>query len=704
MELGGPWHAIVADDDRRRTWLDEAAEASEGEWGDVAVPGHWRSCAAFGETDGPLLFRTRFEHDRAAPDERDWLCFEGLFYQGDVWLDGAYVGDTEGYFFPHTFEITEALAARTEHTLGVEVTCSPQPDLTAKRNITGAFQHAESSDPDANPGGIWRPVRIEQTGPVRIRHLRVLCRDANATRAQVSFRAVLDATDATEITLRSTVGDTEAVDQRRLATGENQVEWTVRVNDPELWWPHALGDQPLHDVVVEVTPHPPGQTGLPAEAPVSHRVTRRIGLRQVALRAWVLQVNGERMFVKGASQGPTRTALAEASSTEVASDVALAKEANLDLLRVHSHVGRPELYDAADAAGVLLWQDFPLHRGYSRTIRKQAQRQAREMVDLLGHHPSVVVWCGHNEPLAIAAGPGADGDLTSSGVRYLAAQELPTWNKTLLDRSVKRAIDRADGTRPVIAHSGVLPHPPLLDGTDSHLSFGWHHGDERDLAGFARLVPRQVRFVGEFGAQAVPDSADFADPERWPDLDWDRLARTHGLQGATFDERVPPADHPSFDAWRRASQAYQADLIRHHVETLRRLKYHPTGGFALFCFADSRPAISASVLDHQRVPKAGYAALRDACRPMIVVADRLPAEVVGGHTLALDVHLVSDLRAAVDDVVVDATVSWTGGEQHWRFGGDVAPDTVVRVGTLPIEVPDAPGPLGLELVLTGGVP
>ena len=39
-----------------------------------------------------------------------WLTFDGLFYQGDVWLDGAYLGDTEGYFAPHTFEVTDALA------------------------------------------------------------------------------------------------------------------------------------------------------------------------------------------------------------------------------------------------------------------------------------------------------------------------------------------------------------------------------------------------------------------------------------------------------------------------------------------------------------------------------------------------------------------------------------------------------------------
>ena len=36
---------------------------------------------------------------------------DGVFYTSDVWLDGTYLGDTEGYFFPHAFEVTDALAA-----------------------------------------------------------------------------------------------------------------------------------------------------------------------------------------------------------------------------------------------------------------------------------------------------------------------------------------------------------------------------------------------------------------------------------------------------------------------------------------------------------------------------------------------------------------------------------------------------------------
>ena len=50
----------------------------------------------------------------------------------------------------------------------------------------------------------------------------------------------------------------------------------------------------------------------------------------------------------------------------------------------------------------------------------------------------------------------------------------------MLDAAVKRALEKADGTRPVIPHSGVLPHPGS-DGTDTHLYFGWYHGDERDF-------------------------------------------------------------------------------------------------------------------------------------------------------------------------------------------------------------------------------
>jgi beta-mannosidase len=691
VDLGGGWRAAIADEDLRRAFTDPSFD--DEAWDLIRVPGHWQSATAFADTDGPVLHRTRFEHPAAKDGQRTWLTFDGLFYQGDVWLDGAYLGDTEGYFLPHTFEVSEQIASRSEHTLAVEVTCAPQNDRSAKRNFTGVFQHWDCLDPTWNPGGIWRSVRVESTGPVRIRDLRVLCRDATPERAVVVLRANLETVEQRTATVRSSVGDVDHELTQSLAAGENHIEWTVNVEQPDLWWPWALGDQPMADVTVEAW----------VDDALSHRRTVRTGLRRVELKDWICSLNGERIFLKGSNHGPTRMALADATAVELARDVELAKDAGLDFLRVYAHITRSEFYDAADAAGLLLWQDMPLQWGYARGLRKQAIRQSRYAVQVLGHHPSIAIWCGHNLPMALDVQPGREFSSGKAGAAF-AAQMLPTWNKSILDRSIKRALEHSDGTRPVIAHSGVLPHPPQLDGTDTHLYFGWYWGDERDLPRLCASMPRLVRFVSEFGAQSVPVDARFCEPDRWPNLDWEQLRDRHALQKENFDKYVPPVDFATFEEWREASQRYQATVVKHHIETLRRIKYRPAGGFAQFCFADALPAVTWSVLGHDRQPKLAYGALASACQPVIVVADRLPAAVRPGDSLALDVHVVSDLRRPLEDCVVNARATWTGGQEEWQFGGRVEPDECVRVGRVRLEVPDAPGPLALTLELEGPAP
>ena len=689
------WRAAVADEGLRRTYPD--TDFDDAGWEPVRVPGHWRSTPAFADHDGSVLYRTAFDTpkpfgsgaERAADaDEprRSWLVLDGIFYTSDVWLDGAYLGDTEGSFFPHEFEITGSLDAQAEHTLALEVSCRPEGDLAARRNLTGVFQHSDVVAPGWNPGGIWRPVRLEQTGPVRIRHFRALCRDANEDQASVFVRAVLDTIEARTVELVSwfsihVPGPTDPRLPRQhlehhhiqpLAAGENRVEWTLPVLRPRLWWPHALGDQPLYDLHVEVRVHGAGETGDRPELVSDQRVTR-LGLRRVEMHNWVFSVNGERLFLKGSNLAPTRQDLAAASPAEIARDIGLARQANLDLLRVRAHVGRPELYDAADEAGVLLWQDLPLRGRYHRSARKQARRQTRELIDLLAPHPSVLVWCGHDDP--------SGTDDSARFMRAVLKQALPSYNTSVLDHSIKAVIEKIDPSRPVIAHSGVFPHPPQLDGTDTHLWFGWRYGDDSDLARVLRWWPRLARFVSAFGTAAA----------------------TGDVEG----------------------EQRQADLVRHHVETLRRLKYSPTGGFAQFSFADAHVHAagvpSTAVLDHDRRPRLAFAALRDACRPVIIVADGLADVVVPGERLRLDIHVVSDARIAHDDMVVRAHLSQVENAgantaagapsgpgqptptpplaRTWSWHGDVPSDSCIRIGTIETVAPDGAGDLVLRLDL-----
>jgi beta-mannosidase len=689
VEISGIWRAAEADDDLRRGAI--GLDTDDSAWEEIDVPGHWRNHPKFAASDGPLLYRNRYTAPEPGSGRRRWVTLDGIFYQADVFLDGAYLGDAEGYFTPHTFDITALSGFGDEHVLAIEVACSPQPGPRNKRNITGVFQHWDGIDRNWNPGGLWRPVLLYDTGPVRVDRFRVLCRDADSTRAHVLFYARLDCDDRRRVRVRTLVGGRPIAEaERSLAGGLNDVSWNLDIENPALWWPRSLGDQPLTEMSIEVM----------VDGELSDRRQRRTGLREVAWNEWVCSINGERLFLKGANLLPTRAGLADATPVAMRRDIELAVDAGLDVLRVHGHIAPRPLYDAADELGVLLMQDFPLLWGYARSVRGQAVDQARAAVDQLGHHPSIVSWTAHNDPAAVAI--GIEGDTPRSRLRYLTAHQLPSWNKTILDRWVKRSFEKSDPTRPCIAHSGVLPHLPQLDGTDSHFYFGWYHGDVRDLDRLVSRIPRLFRFLSEFGAQAVPETADFIDPAQWPDLDWDMLAERHGLQRWVFDDRVPPDQFATFGEWRHATQVYQAELLRHHIEALRRLKYRPVGGFALFSFNDPGPVVSFSVLDHERVPKLAYDVVRRACAPVVVIADRPPDFVAAGDDLRLDVHAVSDLHVDVDPAVIDVVASWAGGERRWRFGGVVPADECVKVGTISLSIPDTLGALTIDLTLTAG--
>ena len=693
MELSGVWLASAADDDVRRNGI--GLDTDDSDWEPIRVPGHWQDHGAFATSEGPIMYRHAFTAPPPAEGRRRWITLDGIFYQADAWLDGAYLGDPEGYFTSHTFDVTALSGLGEQHVLAVEVTCSPQATAKGRRNITGVFQPPVGIGSNSNPGGIWRPVHLYDTGPVRIDRLRVICRDADSRRAHLRIATRLDSDRLSPVTMRTFI-DGSCVDEQRqsIAAGENVFEWTVDIRDPELWWPRVLGPQPLIDVAVEVV----------VDGEVSDRRRRRTGLRQITWDNWICWVNGERIFLKGANILPTSALPANATSDAIRADLDAVIELGLDAVRVHGHIADRALYAAADEKGILLLQDFPLQWGHARSVRQQAVEQARAAVDALGHHPSIALWNAHDDPSATDAAvaePGWGGRL-----RTLATQQLPSWNKSILDRWVKRSFERADSSRQVVAHSGVVPHLPQLDGTDSHLWFGWRHGDAEDLADFAARLPRMVRFVSEFGSDSPPARAEFIDEQlqsyEWPSLDWDRMSSEHGYQREVFERSFPPVDYDSYEEWRDTLQYYQAHVLKVQIETLRRLKYRPTGGFCFSTLNDSVAAISSSVLDHERRPKIAYEVVAAACRQVLVVADQPTEEVITGDLLDLDVHVVSDRREPLDFAVVDAVATWPGGEQRWRFGGAIPADDVVKVGRIRLAVPAAAGPLTLDLTLTSG--
>jgi beta-mannosidase len=717
LDLSGTWRAAVLQDDETRlaasvTGFDDA------DWAELPVPGHWRASPAFADNDDPVTYRVRFSMVPPADGERSFLDLDGVMAASDVWLDGTYLGDTTGYAIPHGFEITHLARASADHVLMIEVGFEPV-GTGATRDLSGSFGRSALFGEGHNPGGISRPVLAHTTGPVRIEHSRLRCLDADETSATLLVRVVLDADEARTVTLRTWVdpagtqarsAGSELVEIERehpLAAGENRIEYTVPVPSPDLWWPRSLGDQPLYDVGVEVV----------IDADVSDSCEWRTGLRTVEMVDFITSINGRRLFLKGISLGPTSLHPGDEPAGAIIGDLHVAATAGIDFVRVHGHLAHDDLYAEADRLGLLVWQDLPLQWTMQRSMRSPSRRLARAAVDRLAHHPSVFLWSAHQEPWL-----GDPRTWRSEGtdarrrhrVRMLSAQFLPSWNRTILDHAVAEILDTSDGTRPVLAHSGVWPHLPQLAGTAAHLWPGWRWGTTADLARLLRWWPRLGRFVAEFGAQAPGDDLELLESSgEWPALDWVAISRETALELPSMRDQVPPGAYADPTEWAVAARAHQAEVVRSHVETLRRLKYRPTGGFAAFALADPVPGITAALHDHDRIPKPAWFAFTEACAPVIVVIDPPPATVHRGQRLRLDVHVVNDRHEPVEDLRAIVTTTVEGGsgtEKRVGWAGEVGADAVSRVGVVTVEVPDdaattpAAGPvrwLRIETVLTG---
>lgn len=677
LDLSGRWRVGIADEDLRRRWYSD--EFDDSTFDEIDVPGHWRSAPAFGDNDDPLLYRRRFTTLTPEAGARAWLDLWGVCSQGDVWLDGDYLGNTDGAWVPHRFEVTDALATRNEHTLAVEVTSPPLGDPANKRSLLGTWQDGPYVTPGWNPGGIWRPVTVHRTGAVAVRSHRVLCTAANEQRATVTVRCVLDAARPGDVTIRTTVDGVDDERNQTLAGGENVVTWSVDIDDPDLWWPAGLGDQHLVDVTVEIlTPTATGDG-----ATTSDGFTRRCGLRQVALDDWILTVNGERLFVRGVLLPPAAEELGTAPDERFTDQIAAAQHTGCNLVRVHAHISMDALYRAADDTGMLVWQDLPLYRGQHRGVRRTAIATAEAMVDRLGAHPSIILWCAHDEPDAAAIDP----QRRTGFLQRLAAHELPNWNRSVLDPSVRRVLTGADPSRPVVGSSGTWPRPPALSGTDTHLELGWSEGHPEDLARIARGIPRAVRFVQITPSPAWATDPDAHDTATWPETDLGVYTAGSTVDTEVLLERFPPEDHRSPGAWQDALRVHQAHLVRTQVETLRRLKYRPTGGFTVAYLHDLRPVMSPSLIDHTGDPKPAHDALGAACADVLVTLSPWPDHLHPGDRVECAVHVVNDRRGALVDAHLDVAVTGRGLAERWEFGGGLEADTVAHIGRIAFTVP-----------------
>lgn len=683
MRLDGAWELAP---------LDQAGELA-GPWLTQVLPAHWQEHPALRRHVGAVRYRRRFAwvDPGLAPGDRVLLRLGGVFYRFAARLNGIAVGAGEGYFFPHDLELTGALRPG-ENALEIDVESPAEASILEKTMITGVFAHWDAmSAHEHNAGGLWRPVELVVQRAQAIKRLSVATERFDEEACHLSVR--LDLRLETELaqapyrlkfTPENFEGEPVTIEgELTLAHGEYGATLTASLAPYKLWWTHDRGFPHLYRVRLELADLEPVEI-----------VT---GLRTWAMHDFVGHLNGQKLYLKGSNCPPADVRLARYDAARATLDLRLAKEAHMNLLRVHAHVGHPALYEAADREGVLLWQDFPLQWLYHRSILPQALHQSQEMIRLLGHHPSVVIWCLHNEPLHV------DDTSVEPLLRKLRTywSLLFNWNRDVMGKQLAAGAAHLDPTRTVIRASGELWIPFWMDGTDGHYYFGWYmsYGPKRLFDLWCRAFPRNLRFVTEFGAQSFPNltaSRRFL-PESLEGADFKALHRAYLLQWDLMTLWVDPGAKALPDLVSR-TQAYQADLQRYYVDRLRARKYRPNGGFLNFMFTDAHPAVSWSMVDFWREPKASYHAYALALAPVYAFALTPKDHYRPRRKAVIPVHVVNDHPRPVPVTVTVSLLDPAGVVRQARthvltLGPDALPMPVERVTF----APDVPGEWHLAL-------
>ena len=639
-----------------------------------------------------VWYRTEFPR----PDHsgRVVLRIGGAFLATNVWLNGRLLGSHYGYFAPFGFDLTPYLKSENLLVICCESPVEMQPEK--KRHIMGLFNDGDLKPYPASaysslpkpyqievPLGLWQLVQLEYIGPIAVDWLRLRPTfEAGDGRLEVEARLRnLDGRQMDgEVELVVPAPGRDALRLRRevrLAGGMEQTV-TMRLAFPgaKRWDPWRLGEQALYraEVIARVAE---GESSRVDDVFAFRELSWDIGPRR-----WSFSVNGRPMFLRGACYAPSYR-LDELNAEVFASDIATAKQANMDALRIVAGVMPADFYRLADEAGMLLFQDLPLTGTYvyhgrtdeARFFESAARQQQAEMVSMLHNHPSIALWVAHDDPPWLATNFDL-GDVHAVRQNHSIDQEL------------KSAFEKLDPSRPAVAASGDV---------DLHLMLGWSDGAWRDVGHVEPLM------VTAFGAQSLPsvDSPVWDRiGKRWPVADDEPAWRYSGFQPVNWAERGAglPSAHQSLEGYVEASQSYQADLLRYAAEHLRTRKFESCWGAFAFHLVDPFPGIGFGLLDGARRPKLALEALAEAFRPTRLIVEPLAFE--GARPFGVlqnpDVPFAARLVIVNDDpeVMGRGVVRWSVAREKAAGvrGLDLLRDAVQKKsysGSVEVEVPTA---------------
>ncbi|MFN5182971.1 MAG: beta-mannosidase [Bacteroidota bacterium] len=622
--------------------------------------------------------KSDFKLENTLKNEQYELVVEGISPYSKVYINNSFVFESGNYFLKYRLVVDQFLKHNEFNEIRIEL---PSPVLKAIEEYKADKINYPSDNEDGNkkvsqflrmppmsfgwdicprllPDRIPKEIFIRKKSAVEIQDIFVSTEKIEESKAELKIEVKVYSSFTGEFKVSCDIEkNRQSVfnfsDKLVLKKGLNTFQKTIRIKNPELWWPNGYSATDksasrLYDVMFKITGK--NESSI-KKAKFGIRKINLIREKDVFGEGFYFSVNGENIFMKGANYLPDMMNFQNVNQREKFSRlINLCKDANFNMLRVWgggNYLSEEEL-SICDEAGILIWQDFIFSGTMYSPDEKflgNIQKEAEEQVIKYRKHPCTALWCGNNEIEVAWNNWGWQDKYNIHGKD--SVKLIRTYDK-IFKEILPNAVSKFDSGTSYISTSPISnwgKEKDFLSG-DNHYWGVWH--GELPIESFEKKIPR---FMSEYGLPSVPSEdiiEQYFSAEKKDIKDSAIQSRMRSYKGISLLEKYIEAEFgrpKDFKSFVLLSQLVQAEAYRKAIVN-HRLSKPFCMGTLFWQLNDAWPGISWSVLDYDLNEKPVWKAIKESYEPIIIALknNRGKIEIHGVSDLKIDTNITLRLQ------------------------------------------------------------
>ncbi len=591
-----------------------------------------------------FTYRTNFKKPAIGENQTCYFFSKGIDYEFDIYLNYEKIFYQEGMFSSVKLDLTSKLKDNNELLIKIypipKLHKSPADRSQAAQCVKPAVSYGWDWHPRLVPVGIWDETFLMVQSKSEIVDFNFdynLNAELNA--AFLSVRLKGSELEKCSYHLNIKDLDDKIVFENKNIFTSDELQIDGKIENIQLWWPHDQGIPYLYTVELQL---------FDKEGRLIDEKISKTGFRKIQLvmneGTWnepegfpksrsnppiQIEINGRKIFGKGTNWVNPEIFPGIITKGRYNELLDRAKEANFNILRVWGGgiVNKVSFYDLCDEKGILVWQEFPLAcNNYEGTTHflKILKQESESIIKKLKIHPCLAIWSGGNE-------------LFNSWSRMT--------DQSLALRLLNSQCFLLDPNTPFI------PTSPVSGMGHGHYVFrDWDTKEEV----FQWMKRAHNTAYTEFGMPA-PSSVEILktiipEKELWPPKPGTSWESHHAFKAWVGNTWLMPdmlqeyfGEAQTLEELVANGQLVQSEGYKCIYEEARRQK--PYCSMALnWCYNEPWPtAANNSLVNWPNIPKPGFYAVKNACRPFLASARINKFKYTEGEEFSADIWILNDL-------------------------------------------------------------